>query len=259
MATITPYAAPTDSRFIIDRLQRHEQAAEHDHQQQEADHEHSADEDRQAAAEVRRRSRSRPAVKPPTFTADPDAGSSLPRRRLTRSVVALSCALVFGYTCHRYRPSATGTAGEANATLRVGGDAPWSTAASVAVSAFGSSVTRTSGRAEAGAEAVGDQVVRLARGVVWWAGCRCRRSPGGCRAAGRRARTSTAAPATNAGHGRRCTIRLQRHQNCCSLRLVLVRRARRLRRPCSDGRKLSPHDRRAATSTPTQERRGSGW
>ena len=85
-----------------DRLQRHEQAAEHDHEQQERQQQHRADEDRQAIGGVRREvvdRRGEPA------DLDVEAASRRDRRGRrrraggdTRSAVASSCGAVVGNT-----------------------------------------------------------------------------------------------------------------------------------------------------------------
>ena len=90
-----------------------------------------------------------PALNPPTFTSMPVVGRTSPRRRVTSSVVASSCALVVGNTVHstissfsRWATGGSATPGSACTAAVIA-----STAAS---SAAGSPVTSTSGALKPG-------------------------------------------------------------------------------------------------------------
>ena len=168
-ATITPYAAPIDSRFMITAFSGTSTLRNTTISSRNDSSSTTPDEERQHARTCSRRSRRRrrAARRPARSTSVPATagGTTSSRRRSTRSSVASSCGDVVGNTCMiAASPAALGCGGVANATPGRRRSACRDSLVSTARSAapFGRLGREQQRAVEAGPEALGEQVVRLA-------------------------------------------------------------------------------------------------
>ena len=154
-ATITPYAAPIESRFMTAALSGTSDRAEHHHQQQEREPDDDADEERQATldavTEVDERGGDHRPRRPRRRCRRPRRSSRSPRSWATRSAVATESGADDGMTTTTAaRPSGL-TWGGATFTPGSFGHRLFATASAGAVSsAFGSATASTSGPLEPG-------------------------------------------------------------------------------------------------------------
>ena len=153
------------------------------------------------------------AVKPPTRTSMPDDGMSVLRRRLTRSVVALSCGELNGNTCQDQVPGANSSPLVMKA-MSVSSINLSRNALAVSIVRVGSVLTRISGPVP---PAPNPRAIRsyALRAVLSLGRFPVSPNPSRIDVSGAASRSSTSNPRISGGQGRRWMNRLHRYQNCC--------------------------------------------